>query len=259
MIKNVFKIITLLMCFTCIPSVVNAREFLNTVLHLNFGGMYSATSFGDIIKEEEDAADLLITDKYDIAHYETAFLITLDIAPMEPIILGMESNAIKFGLRAVYGFHYLQQRIAATEEYSEQLGRYDAWMIGPVVHFAPVINPSDIDNEYTASTGLTFYALYGRLDGNLTAYPGLRDAELGSFSTYDTGIDGYKLDIGLGVEIALCSLNFGINIYYSYTSFDLNREVYSGAGKDMYLREVCLELYMGIPIESFIKPFIPSF
>lgn len=252
------KILTVSLIILVSPSVLNAREFLNTVLHLNFGGMYSVTSVGDLIKEEEDYIKTASTDNYDVSHYETALSITLDIVPMNPILLGMESNAIKFGMRAKYGFHFIQQRISATQEYSDELARYDAWMLGPVVHFAPVINPSDIDNEYTATSGFTFFLLYGRLNGNLSAYPGLRDAKV-SVPTYETSLKGYKLEGGFGAEIALCSLNFGVNIYYSYTSFRLGREVYVGAGKDMHLKEVCLELYMGIPIESFIKPFIPRF
>ena len=60
-------------------------------------------------------------------------------------------------------------------------------------------------------------------------------------------------------RIALCSMNFGFNLYYSYTSYKLDREIYLGAGREYYMREGCLELYVGLPIESFIKPFLPVF
>lgn len=258
MMKRIIKISVLIAALSVMPAQLNAREFLNTVLHLNFGGMYSFTNVGDIIDEEHEAADANALSGEE-SYYETAYTVTLDIVPFDPIILGLESNAIKFGIRGSYGFNFVQQRITSDGNvYGDQLMNYDLWMIGPVVHFAPVIDPSDLDNEYTASSGFTFFATWGRLDGDLSAYAALRDSGV-SIPNHAARIEGYKINIGIGAEIALCSLNFGMNLYYSYTSYTLDREVYTGAGKNHYMKEGCLELYVGFPIETFMKPFLPVF
>ena len=256
--KRIIKITALIAAISIIPAQLHAREFLNTVLHLNFGGMYSFTNVGDLIDEEHKAVEANIPAGEE-SYYETAYTVTLDIVPFDPIILGLESNAIKFGIRGTYGFNFVQQRITDDADvFSEQLMNYDVWMIGPVIHFAPVINPSDLDNEYTASSGFTFFATWGRLDGDLSAYAALRDSGV-SFSNHNAKVEGYKINIGFGAEIALCSLNFGLNLYYSYTNYTLDHEIYTGAGKNHYMREGCLELYVGFPIETFIKPLIPVF
>lgn len=256
--KRILKITALVAALSVIPVRIQAREFLNTVLHLNFGGMYSFTNVSDIIDEEHDIAEANSLNGEE-SYYETAYTVTLDIVPFDPIILGLESNAIKFGIRGTYGFNFVQQRITQDGNvYEGELMNYDLWMIGPVIHFAPVIDPSDLDNEYTASSGLTFFATWGRLDGDLTAYAALRDYGA-SLSPYSTSINGYKINVGFGAEIALCSLNFGLNLYYSYTSYTLENEIYSGKGKNHNMKEGCLELYVGFPIETFIKPFLPVF
>jgi hypothetical protein len=36
-------------------------------------------------------------------------------------------------------------------------------------------------------------------------------------------------------------------------------EIYSEIGKKGYLREGCMEIYVGIPIESFIEPLMAKF
>ena len=256
--KRITKILVFVAAISLLPGQLHAREFLNTVLHLNFGGMYSFANAGDIIEEEDDAVEDVFSSSQN-SYYETAYTVTLDIVPFDPIILGLESNAVKFGIRGAYGFNFVQQRVTAENEvYNEELINYTLWMVGPVIHFAPAIEPSDIDNEYTASSGLTFFVLYGRLSGDLTAYASLRDYG-STFSLYESKIEGYKINVGFGAEIALCSLNFGLNLYYSFTSYSLEREIYPGAGKSHYMKEGCLELYVGFPIETFIKPLIPEF
>ncbi len=255
--KSVNLLILALM-LVVLPAKLSAREFLNTVVHLNFGGMYSFSNHGDIYDSEEELIDLTFTESNECSHYETAYIVTMDIVPMDPLILGLESNAIKFGIRGTYSLNSIQQRITTTEEFSGELLRYTNWMVGPVIHFAPDIDPSDINNEYTANSGFTFFALYGQIDGNFTAFPSIRDSGA-TTGVFETGISGSKYNIGIGAEIALCSLNFGVNVYYSYTSFELNKEIYSGRGKTMHTVEGCLEIYVGIPIESLIKPLIPNF
>jgi hypothetical protein len=238
-----------------IQQPLQAREFLNTVLHLNFGGMYSFASGGDIIRYEDKEANSDLYEVKDTNYYETALCITLDVAPTKPIILGMEDHAIKFGVRGSYKIHSLQQSVNMPDEKTGKIMDYYSYMIGPVIHYAPFIEPSDLNKDYTAGGGFTFFALLGKINGDLKTYPVL-PVPGGSKSSK---ISGYKYDIGVGAELALCSLNIGINLYYSYTSIKMKEEVYSGMGKKGNLKEGCLELYIGIPIESFIEPFIPSF
>lgn len=244
--------------FLTIPAALQSREFLNTVVHLNFGGMYTFANAGDIIDSEKDAIEVNIPDNTNVSHYETAYGATLDIVPTDPIILGLEDHAIKFGVRGSYSFHYLQQRVSAETEIGDQVMDYRAWMIGPVIHYAPFIEPSDLNEDYTASGGFTFYALYGKINGDLTAFPAVRESGA-STGDYNTGITGYKIDIGVGAEIALCSLNVGVNVYYSYVNFHMKDVIYTDLGKNGYMREGCLEIYVGIPIESFIEPLLPKF
>ncbi|HPJ41779.1 MAG TPA: hypothetical protein PLY21_05620 [Spirochaetota bacterium] len=251
------KIYVLILLFL-IPVNLQAREFLNTVLHLNFGGMYSFATNGDILDREEKAIDQAFPENKKTSHYETAYSFTLDIVPFDPIILGMESHAVKFGVRTAYRLHFLQQRVKSGDEYTGQVLDYRAWMVGPVIHYAPNIEASDLDYEYTADGGFTLYALFGRLNGDLTAYPAIKDYGV-STSNSNTAITGYKFDIGIGAEIALCALNFGMNVYYSHTKIRMKDAVYENSGKEGTLKEGCLEIYVGIPIESFIEPIIPRF
>jgi hypothetical protein len=252
------KILSAVFFILMTPAALYSREFLNTVLHLNFGGMYSFANQGDVLDCENKAIDSHFSDSHEVSYYETAYCITLDIVPTDPIMLGMEESAIKFGIRGSYRFHYFQQRVMSKSEFGDQLMDYRSWMIGPVVHYAPFIEPSDLNEDYKASGGFTLYALYGRLNGNLTAFPAIRE-DGGSTGDYNTKINGYKFDIGLGAELALCSLNVGVNIYYSYMKFTMKDQIYSDLGKSGYIKEGCMELYIGIPIESFIEPLIPKF
>ena len=156
--------------------------------------------------------------------------------------------------------HSLQQSVRMNNENTGKVMDYTSYMIGPVIHYAPFIESANFNREYTAGGGFTFFALWGKINGDLTAYPVLRDENIPIPSVnYSSKITGYKYDLGVGAELAICSLNIGINIYYSYTSIKMKEKIYANMGKKGNLKEGCLELYIGIPIESFIEPFIPSF
>jgi len=254
------KKIYILIIFLSLTSGLQAREFLNTVVHLNFGGMYTFASDGNIIREEKSAINSNFTSgSPKTSHYSTAYSLTLDIVPMKPVLIGLEDAAVKFGVRGSYKLNFLQQRVKSEgQEYGDKVMDYTSWMVGPVIHYAPFIEPSSLDYEYTASGGFTLFALFGKLNGDLTAYPAVREA-VGSPGNYSTKISGYKMDIGVGAEIALCAVNFGVNIYYSRTTIELKEAVYSGMGRRGRMHEGCMEIYIGIPIEPFIKPIIPRF
>lgn len=244
----------------CLTSSLQAREFLNTVVHLNFGGMYTFASDGDFISKEKSIIDSTFSGgDPKTSHYSTAYSLTLDIVPMNPILIGLEDAAVKFGVRGSYRLNFLQQRVKYEgNEYGDKVMDYTSWMVGPVIHYAPFIEPSSLDYEYTASGGFTLYALFGKLNGDLTAYPAVREAGP-SPGTYSTKITGYKMDIGVGAEIAICAVNLGVNIYYSRSKIQMKEAVYSGMGRSGRMHEGCMELYIGIPIEPFIKPIIPRF
>ena len=252
--KKQFLILCLIVFIS--QNSLHAREFLNTILHLNFGGMYSFASGGNIIGEEKKAADNC-PDVKNSSYYGTALCITLDIVPTKPIILGLEDHAVKFGLRGTYKIHSLQQSVVMHDENTNKLMDYTSYMIGPVIHYAPFIDSSNLYKDYTAGGGFTFFALYGKINGDLTTYPVLDDK--GLMPGGSSKINGYKYDIGVGAELALCSLNIGINVYYSYTNIKMKEPLYADMGKKGNLKEGCLELYIGIPIESFIEPFMPGF
>lgn len=256
------------------PAALYSSEFLNTVVHLNFGIMSSFATGGDIIDSEKNAIESPtgITDNSNISHYETAGCATLDIVPTSPLILGMEEHALKFGLRGSYRFHYLNQRVTTTvEEIGNRVMDYKSWMVGPIVYYAPFIGPSDLNMDYTASGGFTFYALYGQINGNMTAYPSMRDKGIkisasdgpslfnNGTADYDSKISGSKFDFGVGAEFSLCSINVGVNIYYTYINVDMKDKLYVDLGRNGHIKEGCLELYIGIPIETFIEPIIPTF
>ncbi len=236
-----------------------SREFLNTYVHLNFGGMYTSFIDSDLMKSEESRNESYFSEYKNITHYETAFCATLDVVPMRPIILGLESHAIKFGVRGSYRLHFMEQRVSVgDEEYENRFMNYKSWMIGPVIHYAPFLEPSDLNNDYTASGGFTFYALYGHINGDMTSGQAISDSG-GTLSGNKANISGYKIDVGFGAELALCSINFGVNLYYSYINMKMDRQIYSDLGKNATLSEVCLEVYIGIPIEGLIEPLIPRF
>lgn len=249
------KVCYILLLFL-LPVNLHAREFLNTVVHLNFGGMYTFATTGDILDSEENEIKQTFPSDSKTSHYETAYSFTLDVLPMDPIILGMEAHAVKLGIRGAYRLHFLQQRVKSGDEYTGQVMDYTSWMLGPVIYYAPFLDSSDLDYEYTSNGGFTFFALYGRMNGDLTAYPAIQDYGA-STGTSNTNVSGYKIEIGVGAEIALCALNFGVNVYYSYSNMKLKEKIYADLGRNAEMREGCLELYVGIPIESFIKPLIP--
>lgn len=252
------RYLSAVLVFLTVPSLLYSREFLNSVLHLNFGGMYTFAATGDIIDSEKNAIDSSIPTNTNISHYETAYCVTLDIVPTDPVILGLEAHAIKFGIRGSYRFNFLQQRVTDEVELGDQVMDYRSWLIGPVIHYAPFIEPSDLNEDYSASGGFTIFALWGRVNGNMSAFPSLRERSI-TTGVYETKVTGYEYDLGIGAEIALCSLNFGINVYYSYTKLEMSDQIYSDLGKEGNLKEGCLEIYVGIPIESFIDPLIPTF
>ncbi len=239
-----------------LPFKLNAREFLNTYMHINFVFMYSLEPFGDMIDHEYNSYSILDTETNKVVrpdHYDKAYGIILDITPLPSIVLRNEEHAVKFGIRIGYRFHSIEQRmLTVKEEYGGTLLKFDSWMAGFVVYYAPSIEPAILTSgEYSAKGGFTFFMLYGGLrKGEINAYPSMRDNNETPSGEYYTKIDGYKIDIGIGGEVSICnSINFGISLYYSKIIFTMDEKIYPTVGKSTSVNEFCFELSMGIPID----------
>lgn len=239
-----------------------SREFLNTILHINVGFAY-CFPFGNLTEHENN--DYKLYSAYEDrnirpTHYDSSINVYMDLAPFKPFILGNESNALKIGIRGGYRFHQIKQNLVvkpdenSEKDYSGTLFSYDRWMIGPVLHYAPVITPLGLKEGYSAKGGLTFFLLFGQIvGGELTASPALHNANPTEFDTkyggnWKSKCEGYAIDIGIGGEISVLSINIGINIYYTYISLKLKKDIYETLGRDLYVHEAVLEIYMGIPI-----------
>lgn len=263
--KKVFgTIILLVLLFKPINS--HAKEFLNTFLHINFVFMYSLTTFGKIIDTEHES--YRIEDPSNNSngvrpdHHDEAYGVICDITPLPALILGMEEHAVKFGLRLGYRFHSIQQEIVLEKStYKGDLFTFRTLMYGPVIYYAPSIEPSKVDRRYNASKGLVFYALFGKINnGTLAAFPSRRDYGVDPVTVdYETKVAGYKIDIGLGGEVSICgSINIGLNLYYSRITLKMDDQIYNtsgdslisqNVGRETSLNEICAEIYIGIPVQ----------
>lgn len=231
-----------------------SKEFLNTVVDFNVGIIFGAP-FGNIINYETSSYSVVqpsgnVTMRPSTSDASFGFFV--DITPFPPLILGLESNAIKFGLRAGFRFNYWQQSLTVTElniNYRGQLFEFKNWMAGLVIMYAPFLGINR-KGEFTASGGFNFFVLFGTiLDGKLNSYPVKRLAGE-STGPWETTVEGYKIDAGIGGEISVFSINVGVNVFYSYLNLTMVDLVpYSGMGKITEIHEVCVEIYMGIPIE----------
>ena len=228
--------------------------------------MYSLSCTGDILDYEHD--NYYIEETYDRTtpkkqradHYDMSFGMSIDLVPFDPIVLGNESHAIKFGIRAGYFFNYIDQTIEVKEssddakEYGGTLVQYNNWMVGPIIYYAPSIEPVGIGDKYSAKGGFTMYVLFGMINsGTLSAFPAKRDHGE-DVSNYETSVSGYKINAGIGTALSVCSINIGLNLYYSRIQLKMSDEVYSSIGKKTTIDEICFELYWGIPIEWFSSP-----
>lgn len=241
------------------PVQLQAKEFLNTIMHINLGFVIGAP-FGHMIEKEdgrfESYADSNITGDYDFTNYHSSFGLTLDIVPMPPIILGTESHAIKFGIRGGFRFAFIYQKLNLRDENknnTKALLSYKEWMVGPVVHYAPKLDVSSLTGNFTSDFGITVFALYGGLfDTQVNAFPIIRDRGGTVNSPSATSAKGFKLEAGFGLQLAVSAVNLGVNFFYAFTQLKLNKSITDYAGEvpqPVRLHELCLEFYIGIPIE----------
>jgi len=254
---------TLIAAFVLFPVKGHAYEFLNAFLHVNLGFTYGFPS-GDLIEEERDANFYVVGDTtYYATHYDFSYNVTADLMVLPPIILGNESNAIKFGIRARYNNNIIRQTLTVRfssndqEEYGGNLIEYSSWMIGPVLYYSPSITVTDLAESYSSSGGFTVFVLYGRIiDGTLSAYPAKR--ELGGVvpAPYSSSITGYRIDAGVGGAISIGFINLGMNLYYSMLTLTTEERVYQNLPRENTIHEFCIEIYFGIPFVWTRFPFL---
>jgi hypothetical protein len=239
-------------------SSLHAREFLNTFMQLNMGMGYTFASSGDIVRAEDEYYIVDSDgDKVRPENTGASMNLMMDIVPFKPIILGFESHAIKIGLRGGYRYYYVEQKIEGhfggdKKEYGGNLMNSQSVLIGPLIRYAPSITPSGLDNNYVSGGGFTFYALYGHIfSGEIDAFPAMRArGDLASGVDYQTTIRGYRYDVGVGAEISICSVNLGLNVYYSQVRLKLSKDIYD-VGRNTTLHEGNIEIYLGLPFEYF--------
>ena len=237
-----------------VSSSVQSKEFLNTIIDFNVGVVFGAP-IGTLINHETSSYPVIQPSGNKTVNPTTSdasFGIFIDITPFPPIILGLESHAIKFGLRTGLRFNYWQQALTVSElsiDYREILVEYKNWMAGLVIMYAPVLGINR-KGEFTASGGINFFVLFGTIfEGKLSPNPVKMKATTGATGS-SLSFDGYKIDAGIGGEISVFSINIGVNVFYSYVNLTTASVMpYSGFAKNTEIHEVCVEIYMGIPIE----------
>ncbi len=242
------------------PLNLAAGEFLNTVMHLNFLYMYGVSTWGDITTYEhnnfaiKDPDNGMRNARPD--HKDNAFGFFMDITPFRAFLLGNEDNAIKLGFRFSYKFHSVGQTVQLeNKSYKSDLMNFQAFMGGIVLYYAPTVEPAVVSKNYNSSKGLTFFVMYGQLQGGeISAFPVWKktDPDTYPLAVSSTKIKGNKFDIGFGGEVSICgSVSLGLNIYYSLITYTMNDKIYSRVGRNSTLNEVGLELFIGIPIQYF--------
>lgn len=128
---------------------------------------------------------------------------------------------------------------------------YYEGVVGMVVRYAPSVTITGMKGEYSASWGLVFFALYGNFfHGELNAYAA--KADIDTVTGNKTGIDGHKLEIGIGGELNVCSINLGLNLSYGYVMMNLDTDVYGDVGTDTAFHEINIGLYISLPLEYLL-------
>jgi hypothetical protein len=179
----------------------------------------------------------------------------IDLMPFDTIGIG-DYRIIKIGIRGVGRYHVINQELKvstgsnSTKDHGGQLISYFDGMIGPVLRYTPFATRSSFDSSLSSRGGLTVFALAGQIfNGNLTAFPAMRNDREFTGTIHSTSVSGWRFDIGMGGEFTMCNANLGLNVFYSYTGFKMKDKIYSDIGKSSKMNEMCVEVYMGIPIE----------
>lgn len=236
---------------TVLPlSGLSAREFLNTFMQINVGYTYGLIVAGSFVDAENSQKGMDRKLKYD----NSSFNFMADIVPFKPIFLGEESHAIKVGLRGGYRMHSMNQHITVDgKDRGGDILVYNTLVAGPLIRYAPNISFFSYSDEYSAEGGFTLYMLYEHvINGHLDAFQAKRTVDSSFSENYHTVVRGYKLNFGIGAEISICSINLGLNLYYSQMHMKLSDKIYTEIGKRPVVHEGNIEIYIGMPLENLL-------
>ena len=120
-IQHFFRIFGAL-CVTLlllIPRQGDAKEFLNTFMHINLGVSYSLASVGDIMDREKDLT--LDTAKSSTFDYEKPTFshiglnLAIDLVPFDPLVFYHSSQAMKIGLRGGFRYNSFGEKLSVTD------------------------------------------------------------------------------------------------------------------------------------------------
>ena len=232
-------------------SDLSAHEFLNTFMQINVGYSYSLVVAGSLVDAENKQKD---TDRK-LTYNNNSFNFMTDITPFKPIFFGDESHAFKIGLRGGYRMHFMNQEITiGGKERGGDLLVYNTLAAGPLIRYSPNISFFSHSGEYSAGGGFTLYMLYEHvMSGHLDAFQAKRATDDSYFSANDhASVRGYKLDFGVGAEISVCSINLGVNLYYSQMRMRISEKIYDEIGKNPFIHEGNIEIYIGMPLENLL-------
>jgi|GEM_PF-578656 len=269
-IKRVFKIFLILTLIFGCGNKAYSKEFIDSFLHIDFSVGFSLFPWSDFLEYERmtsygfnttDPSNVSVVYPY---QYALNLGLNLDIMPFPTIPVNDETQAIKIGLRVGYKWGFLLQSLTipttndTNDVYGGQLMIYNVILFGPVIYWAPKVEIVGLDAKYKAKGGFTFFALWGFVledTASYTAYPSLREkgdsytTATGTDTGYDTTFTGWKIEVGVGAEITAGTINFGVNLYYSYLDMTLKKQIYVNLPKKTGLHEICIEVYIGIPLQ----------
>ena len=248
------KKLTIIVCLAVVIilpfSGLSAREFLNTFMQINVGYSYGLVVAGSLIDAENSQKDMDRKLKYN----NNSFNFMTDIAPFKPIFFDDESHAFKIGFRGGYRMHFMSQKVTVHgKDSGGDILTYNTLVAGPLIRYAPNISFFSYSGEYGAEGGFTLYILYEHImNGHLDAFQARRATDPAFLADYHALVRGYRLDFGIGAEISVCSVNLGFNIYYSQMRMKISEKIYDEIGKNPFVHEGNIEVYIGMPLENLL-------
>ena len=245
------------------PMSVYAKEFLSSFMHINLGYMFSLKPYSGFVKEEEKyylpvTSSSGKTSNVRPKHSHNGLSFGIDLMPFDSIAVGGDYRRVfKIGIRGVGRYNVINQELReetgknSYEDHGGQLVSYFDFMVGPVLRYSPFSEINMFDGRLGSRGGFTFYTLVGRVfNGELTAFPAKRNNPDEEFTgDYSTSVSGWRFDVGIGGEFGICNVNVGLNVFYSYTGFEMKDEIYPNTGRTSHMNEMCFEIYMGMPID----------
>jgi hypothetical protein len=247
-VSLIFVIIFIIINF--ISPLYGVSTFLDSHFNFSFALGLDFES-NDIIKEDEKVTHQYFQDKhfsYSTTVFHAGFEMDMYSSPLnygKSFLL-----PIKLGACFTYKGYSINQTISTSgsdgyeRDFEGVLLDYNVWQIGPIIYLN-IIHHDVID------LAVVTFTVYGKLQGNLTAAPGLRDMGVNySDNEYKTHIHGNKFTIGIGLNFALnkwVPIYGGYKLYYTRTEIILDNDIslYSDIGNKVLINGGGAELFVG--------------